>query len=73
MPLLAFVPATGGPATRATALAGPRHNQLRSIAPWQGRWLVGGFENGPGTHSADADVAKLTAEGYLRDRSLAPF
>lgn len=72
-PLLAFVPATGGPATRATALAGPRHNQLRSIAPWQGRWLVGGFENGPGTHSADADAAKLTADGYLRDRALAPF
>jgi len=72
-PLLALVPAAGGNASRITAAAGPRHNQLRSVAPWQGRWLVGGFENGPGTHSADADANRLSADGHLRDRALAPF
>lgn len=72
-PLLALVPAAGGNATRLSAHAGPRHNQVRSLAPWQGRWLIGGFENGPGTHSADADPSKLTADGHLRDRTLAPF
>ncbi|NRF71834.1 hypothetical protein HLB44_33095 [Aquincola sp. S2] len=72
-PLLAFVPAAGGAASRVNANAGPRHNQLRSLSAWQGRWLIGGLENGPGTHSADADPARLTADGYLRDRTLAPF
>jgi hypothetical protein len=72
-PLLALVPAAGGNATRLSAHAGPRHNQVRSLAPWQGRWLIGGFENGPGTHSADADPNRLTADGHLRDRTLAPF
>ena len=72
-PLLALVPAAGGPATRLGTTAGPRHNQLRTLGPWQGRWLIGGFENGPGTHSADADANKLTADGHLRDRALAPF
>ena len=72
-PLLALVPAAGGNATRLSAGAGPRHNQLRSVAPWQGRWLISGFENGPGTHSADADPGKLTADGHLRERTLAPF
>jgi hypothetical protein len=72
-PLLALVPAAGGNPTRMSASAGPRHNQLRTLAPWQGRWLIGGFENGPGTHSADADPSKLTADGHLRDRALAPF
>jgi hypothetical protein len=72
-PLLALVPAAGGTATRLSTPAGPRHNQLRSIAAWQGRWLVGGFDNGPGTHSADADPARLSADGHLRDRSLAAF
>lgn len=72
-PLLALVPAAGGSPTRMAAPAGPRHNQVRSLAPWQGRWLVSGFENGPGTHSADADASRLTADGQLRDRSLAPF
>jgi hypothetical protein len=72
-PLLALVPAAGGNATRMNAAAGARHNQVRSLAPWQGRWLIGGFENGPGTHSADTDPDKLTADGHLRDRTLAPF
>jgi hypothetical protein len=72
-PLLAFVPAAGGAASRSSIAAGPRHNQLRSLSAWQGRWLVGGFENGPGTHSADADATRLMADGHLRDRTLAPF
>jgi hypothetical protein len=72
-PLLALVPAAGGTASRVSAPAGARHNQLRTLSAWQGRWLLAGFENGPGTHSADADASKLVADGHLRDRALAPF
>lgn len=66
-PLLAVLPAAGGAPQRLALPAGPRHNQLRTLAPWQGRWLLGGLENGPGTHSADADPALLRGDGYLRE------
>lgn len=68
-PLLAVLPAAAGPAQRVPLSAGPRHNQVRTLVAWQGRWLVGGLENGPGTHSADADPALRAADGYLRERA----
>ncbi|MBI5257175.1 MAG: hypothetical protein HY855_11800 [Burkholderiales bacterium] len=71
-PLLAVLPAGGGAAQRIPLAAGARHNQLRSVVAWQGRWLLGGLENGPGTHSADADPARLVADGYLRERAGTP-
>jgi hypothetical protein len=57
---------------RLSLAAGPRHNQLRALAPWGagGSWLLGGMENGPGTHSADGNAALLTSDGYLREREL---
>ena len=67
-PLLAILPATGVAAQRVVIAAGPRHNQVRTLIPWQGRWLVGGLQNGPGTHSADADPALLTCDGYLKEQ-----
>jgi hypothetical protein len=65
-PLLAVLEADGRVREQLPASAGPRHNQLRSVAPWNGGWLAGGLENGPGTHSADADPALLRADGHVR-------
>lgn len=69
-PLLAELATDGRLIRRLPLQAGPRHNQLRALMPWQGGWLLGGMENGPGTHSADADPALLKADGYLREQSV---
>ena len=53
---------------RVALTASPRQNQLRSLAAWQGGWLMAGMENGPGTHSADGDATQLTADGHVRER-----
>lgn len=47
-----------------------RHNQLRAIAPWKQKWLVGALENGPGTHSADGNPALLVADGAVKELQL---
>jgi len=52
--------------------AGPRHNQLTTVVPMNGSWLLGGMANGPGTHSGDADRALIVADGFLRERSDLP-
>jgi hypothetical protein len=64
--LLAVLPAVGAPAQRLWLPGYLGHNQLRTIAEWRGNWLIGGMQNGPGTHSADADPARLTCNGFLR-------
>lgn len=67
-PLLARLAADGQLQQRIALPPGPRHNQVRALAPWGGdAWLIGGMENGPGTHSADANPALLSADGYLRE------
>ena len=69
-PLLARLSAEGQLQQRIALTPGPRHNQLRALLPWGtgGTWLIGGMENGPGTHSADSDAALLKADGYLREQ-----
>ena len=67
-PLLAVLPAAGMAARRTTLPVGPRHNQVRTVAAWREHWLIGGLENGPGTHSADSDPALLICDGYLREQ-----
>lgn len=47
-----------------------RHNQLRAIAPWNQKWLVGALQNGPGTHSADGNPALLVADGAVKEVAL---
>ncbi|KQW51423.1 MULTISPECIES: hypothetical protein [unclassified Roseateles] len=70
-PLLGLLSADGQWQQRITLVAGPRHNQLRALASRaDGSWLLGGMDNGPGTHSADANTALLTADGYLREQRL---
>jgi hypothetical protein len=69
-PLLAVVPRTEGPALRVTLPAGPRHNQVRTVGAWRNHWVIAGLQNGPGTHSADANPALLTCDGLLREEKL---
>jgi hypothetical protein len=65
-PLLAVLPATPGPAQRLPLPAGLRQTQVRTVAAWLHGWVVGGLQNGPGTHSADSDPTLLTCDGFLR-------
>jgi hypothetical protein len=65
-PLLALLDAQGKLIRRVSFGTGPRYSQLRALAPFKNGWLAGGFENGPGTHSADANPALLFADGYIR-------
>lgn len=50
---------------------GARHNEARSLTlTSNGRWLVAGMLNGPGTHSGDADVSQIRADGFLTELEL---
>ncbi len=66
-PLLAVLDAQGRVAQRLALPAGPGQNPVRSLEGQGGRWLVGGMLGGPGTHTADADPARLRADGYVRE------
>ncbi|MEZ5606735.1 MAG: hypothetical protein R3E52_06325 [Burkholderiaceae bacterium] len=66
-PLLAVLDAQGRVAQRLALPAGPGQNPVRSLEGQGGRWLVGGMRGGPGTHTADADPARLRADGYVRE------
>ena len=66
-PLLVLLNPDGSLAQNLGYTGGPRHNQLTTIAPLNGGWLLGGMVNGPGTHSGDGDRALITADGFLRE------
>jgi hypothetical protein len=66
VPLAALLDADGKFVRRLSLAAGPRHNQLRSIAPWNGKWISAGMQDGPGTHSGDDNTALIRADGYVR-------
>jgi hypothetical protein len=72
-PLLLLLDADGSVLQRASVADGPRQDQLRSILSFDGRWLVGGMRNGPGTHSGDAQPQLITADGYLTEMSGLPM
>ncbi|MGB9990634.1 hypothetical protein [Pseudoduganella rhizocola] len=69
-PLLAVLDAQGKLQQRLAIAAGPRQNQVRSLAPWNSGWLAAGLMNGPGTHSGDANPAAIFADGYVREGKL---
>lgn len=63
-----FARARNGDATSVTIPLpdGPRHGEARFVLPLEdGRLLVGGMLDGPGTHSADGDEAHLHARGFV--------
>ena len=47
-PLLAYLDVDGSPIQRIRVTDGPRQDQVRTITSLNGRWLVGGMQNGPG-------------------------
>ncbi len=59
---------SSGATTRALSLPqGPRHGEARFVMPTtDGRLLVGGMLDGPGTHSADGDQTLLRTRGFIR-------
>ncbi|TDP64105.1 hypothetical protein DES47_104393 [Roseateles toxinivorans] len=65
-PLLAVSAADGSGARRLALTAGARHNQAWTLAQWGGKWWVGGMEDGPGTHTDDADPSRLRSKGFVR-------
>jgi hypothetical protein len=71
-PLLVLLGSDGSLIQRLSFPAGPRHNQLTSVARIDSGWLLGGMVNGPGTHSGDTDRTLLVADGFLRERSDLP-
>ncbi len=63
--------ATSLHAELASLPASPRQSQVRFAVPLaDGRVLVGGMLDGPGTHSADLDPALLRARGFVTVRAL---
>jgi hypothetical protein len=71
-PLLVLLGSDGSLVQSLSFPAGPRHNQLTTVARMDRGWLLGGMVNGPGTHSGDTDRALLVADGFLRERSDLP-
>ena len=71
-PLLVLLDTDGSLAQNLGYTGGARHNQLNTIAPLKGGWLLGGMVNGPGTHSGDGDRALIVADGFLRQGSNLP-
>jgi hypothetical protein len=71
-PLLALLNSDGSLAQRLDSAAGPRHNQITTVARATGKWFLGGMTNGPGTHSGDNDRALIIADGFLRERTDLP-
>ena len=71
-PLLVLLNANGSLVQNLRYIGGARHNQLTTIAPLNGRWMLGGMINGPGTHSGDADRELIVADGFLREGSNLP-
>lgn len=67
-PLLVQLASDGKLVKRISLPTGQRHNQLRTVLAWQGGWLLGGMENGPGTHSADGNESLMRSDGYLREQ-----
>ncbi len=71
-PLLVVLNADGSLGQNLNYAGGARHNQLTTIAPLNGGWLLGGMVNGPGTHSGDADRGLIVADGFLRQAANLP-
>jgi hypothetical protein len=71
-PMLVLLNTDGSLAQDLGYIGGARHNQLTTIASLNGRWLLGGMINGPGTHSGDAHRELIVADGFLQEGSNLP-
>jgi hypothetical protein len=68
-PLLVRLNSDGSLAENLGYTGGGRHNQLTTVAPLNGHWLLGGMVNGPGTHSGDAQRDLIVSDGFVREAS----
>lgn len=50
--------------------SGARHNQVRSIVYSNNRIWLGGWENGPGTHTGDSDHSQVFADAFWKSLKL---
>lgn len=62
--LVAVLDASGNFKEELELEPGARHNQIRSITYKNGRIWLGGWENGPGTHTGDADPNLVFADAF---------
>jgi hypothetical protein len=63
--LLLTLPGATGTPTRLAVPAGPRHNEIRSVAIGpEGAWYAG-HEDGPLTHSGDGDPSQIRSTGVV--------
>ena len=69
-PLLAVLESDGTLKQRIDVVAGARQNQLRSLALRKSNWLVGGMDNGPGTHSGDGNPVLIVADGFVHETTI---
>lgn len=63
--LLLEVPALDQPPVRVELAAGPRHNELHAVTATTAGVAFAGHEDGPLTHSGDADASEIHATGVL--------
>ena len=63
--LLLELPSLAADPIRVPLAAGPRHNEIRTVRVAGGRVAFGGHEDGPITHTGDADVGQIRATGVL--------
>ena len=71
-PLLIVLDADGSPAQRVSLPDGPRQDQLLTVTSLNGRPLIGGMRNGPGTHSGDSQRELIAADGFLVEMAGSP-
>jgi hypothetical protein len=70
--LLFTMPSATGAPTRVAVPAGPRHNEIRSVAIGpEGAWYAG-HEDGPLTHSGDGDQSQIRSTGVVDVAAVAP-
>jgi hypothetical protein len=70
--LLFTLPSADGAPTRVAVPAGPRHNEIRSIAIGpEGVWYAG-HEDGPLTHSGDGDPGQIRSTGVVEVATVVP-
>ena len=63
--LLLELPALDAPPVRVALAAGPRHNELHTVTATLDGIAFAGHEDGPLTHSGDADASEIHATGVL--------
>jgi hypothetical protein len=63
--LLLELPSLAAEPIRLPLPSGPRHNEIRTVRVSGSRFAFGGHEDGPITHTGDADVGQIRSTGVL--------